>query len=108
MTCQRTKAFSYFLMLNFQPEKSANKEDRVRAYVFVCLHLFMHHCSADISLNIVDVMQRQEQEVVRLCLKHFRQHKYVEAFEALQRHTRVVLEHPALTDLHTQLVCITR
>jgi len=49
--------------------------------------------------------QYREQEVIRLCLKHFRQHNYSEAYEALQRQTRVTLEHPALTELHTQLVC---
>ena len=48
--------------------------------------------------------QYREQEVIRLCLKHFRQHNYSEAYEALQRQTRVTLEHPALTELHTQLV----
>ena len=42
---------------------------------------------------------------MRLCLKHFRQHNYGEVFEVLQRQTRVTLEHPALTELHTQLVC---
>jgi len=42
--------------------------------------------------------------VIRLCLKHFRQHNYSEAYDALQRETRVTLEHPALTELHTQLV----
>ena len=39
-----------------------------------------------------------------MCLKHFRQHHYMEAYQALQKKTKVALEHPALTELHTQLV----
>jgi hypothetical protein len=42
--------------------------------------------------------------VVRLCLKHFRQHNYQEAFESLQRHTQVQLEDPVLSQLHDILV----
>lgn len=49
-------------------------------------------------------LQYREREAIRLCLKHFRQHNYTEAYEALQRRTKIVLEHPALTELHTQLV----
>ncbi|XP_049964033.1 muskelin isoform X1 [Schistocerca serialis cubense] len=46
----------------------------------------------------------KEREVVRLCLKHFRQHNYNEAFEALQRHTEIQLEDPLLSKLHEILV----
>ncbi|XP_069681633.1 muskelin [Periplaneta americana] len=46
----------------------------------------------------------REREVVRLCLKHFRQHNYQEAFESLQRHTQVQLEDPVLSKLHDILV----
>ncbi|KAK7873640.1 hypothetical protein R5R35_009328 [Gryllus longicercus] len=46
----------------------------------------------------------REQEVVRLCLKHFRQHNYHSAFESLQRHTQVKLEDPLLSELHEILV----
>jgi len=46
----------------------------------------------------------REKEAVRLCLKHFRQHNYSEAFETLQKKTRVSLEHPLLTKLHKTLV----
>ena len=56
------------------------------------------------TVFLLRVVQYREQEVIRLCLKHFRQHNYSEAYEALQRQTRVTLEHPALTELHTQLV----
>jgi hypothetical protein len=42
--------------------------------------------------------------VVRLCLKHFRQHNYQEAFESLQRRTQVQLEDPVLSKLHDILV----
>jgi hypothetical protein len=41
---------------------------------------------------------------VRLCLKHFRQHNYQEAFESLQRRTQVRLEDPVLSKLHDILV----
>ncbi|XP_061271382.1 muskelin isoform X6 [Bos javanicus] len=46
----------------------------------------------------------REQEAIRLCLKHFRQHNYTEAFESLQKKTKIALEHPMLTDLHDKLV----
>jgi len=50
------------------------------------------------------LFQFREQEVVRLCLKHFRQHNYQEAFESLQRRTQVQLEDPVLSKLHDILV----
>ncbi|XP_072327210.1 muskelin isoform X3 [Scyliorhinus torazame] len=46
----------------------------------------------------------REQEAIRLCLKHFRQHNYTEAFESLQKKTKIALEHPMLTELHDKLV----
>ncbi|XP_052287065.1 muskelin-like isoform X2 [Dreissena polymorpha] len=46
----------------------------------------------------------REKETIRLCLKHFRQRQYDEAYEALQKRTRVDLEHPILTELHNLLV----
>uniref|UniRef100_A0A671NHU4 Muskelin-like n=2 Tax=Sinocyclocheilus anshuiensis TaxID=1608454 RepID=A0A671NHU4_9TELE len=46
----------------------------------------------------------REQEAIRLCLKHFRQHNCTEAFESLQKKTRIALEHPMLTHLHERLV----
>ncbi|CAH1783153.1 unnamed protein product, partial [Owenia fusiformis] len=46
----------------------------------------------------------REREAIRLCLKHFRQHHYIEAYEALKKKTKVSLEHEVLTDLHTELV----
>lgn len=49
-------------------------------------------------------LQYREQEAIRLCLKHFRQHNYTEAFESLQKKTRIALEHPMLTRLHERLV----
>lgn len=41
---------------------------------------------------------------MRLCLKHFRQMNYCDAFEALQREANVKLEDPLLSDLHQMLV----
>lgn len=46
----------------------------------------------------------RETEAIRLCLKHFRQQNYIEAFESLQKRTRIQLEDPLLTELHTCLV----
>lgn len=42
--------------------------------------------------------------MLRLCLKHFRRHRFNEAFDALLRQSDVMLEHPLLTELHSQLV----
>ncbi|XP_037092841.1 muskelin-like isoform X2 [Pollicipes pollicipes] len=46
----------------------------------------------------------REKEAIRLCLKHFRQQNYQEAFSSLQKRTRVQLEDPLLTQLHAALV----
>jgi len=48
--------------------------------------------------------QYREKETIRLCLKHFRQHNYLEVFESLQKKTKIQLEHPLLTELHSTLV----
>lgn len=49
-------------------------------------------------------MQLRELEIVRLCLKHFRQQGYEHAFQALQEQTTVNLEHPIMSEMHTALV----
>lgn len=49
-------------------------------------------------------MQYREREAMRLCLKHLRQFDYSEAFELLQKKSKVQLEHPLLTQLHSLLV----
>jgi len=46
----------------------------------------------------------RENEVVRLCLKHFRQRCYLDTFNSLQNLTNIKLEDQLLTDLHTNLV----
>ncbi|KAG0358454.1 Muskelin 1, intracellular mediator containing kelch motif, partial [Gamsiella multidivaricata] len=46
----------------------------------------------------------RETKSVRLCLKHFRQRKLLDAFKALQDRTNIELEHPLLTMLHHELV----
>lgn len=48
--------------------------------------------------------QLREVELVRLCLKHFRQQGYDYAFKALQEQTNVRLEDPMMSELHTALV----
>jgi len=42
----------------------------------------------------------REREAVRLCLKHLRQNQCLEAFECLQKRTKVQLEDPLLSELH--------
>ena len=44
-------------------------------------------------------------QAVRLCLKHLRDCDYTEAYHSLRKQSRVELEHPLLTQLHTVLVC---
>lgn len=41
---------------------------------------------------------------MRLCLKHLRQNNFTDAFEAVQKKSKVDLEHPLLTQLHRDLV----
>lgn len=49
-------------------------------------------------------MKYREKEVVRLCLKHFRQQGYHAAFRALQEQTNVHLESLLMSKLHETLV----
>ncbi|KAH8400886.1 hypothetical protein KR009_001632 [Drosophila setifemur] len=46
----------------------------------------------------------REVEIIKLCLKHFRQQGYMSAFGALQDQTNVQLEHPLISELHKYLV----
>nr|KAJ3410527.1 Muskelin 1, intracellular mediator containing kelch motif [Polyrhizophydium stewartii] len=46
----------------------------------------------------------RETEVIRLCLKHFRQRNILDSFQRLQEHANMQLEDPLLTDLHRHLV----
>ena len=46
----------------------------------------------------------RQREAIRLCLKHLRQKNYCEAFESLQKRTKVQLEDQLLTQLHKLLV----
>ena len=48
--------------------------------------------------------QYRQKEAIRLCLKHFRQHNYTNAFDYLQGKTQISLEDPMLTELHRTLV----
>ena len=50
------------------------------------------------------LVQYREREAIRLCLKHLRQHNYSEAFETLQKKTKISLEHPTISELHEKLV----
>jgi hypothetical protein len=49
-------------------------------------------------------IQFRETEVIRLCLKHFRQRNFQETFESLQKKTSLKLEDDLLTEIHNQLV----
>ncbi|KAJ3265912.1 Muskelin 1, intracellular mediator containing kelch motif [Chytriomyces hyalinus] len=51
-----------------------------------------------------DYVNYRENEVIRLCMKHFRQRNYLDAFECLQKRTQLQLEDPLLTQLHDSLV----
>ena len=62
-----------------------------------------HHTITGMSFF---AFQYREREAIRLCLKHFRQHNYTEAFESLQKRTKISLEHPVLTELHQKLVTV--
>lgn len=53
--------------------------------------------------NVI-TFQFREREAIRLCLKHFRQQNYSEAFEILQKKTKIQLEHRQLTELFDTLV----
>lgn len=55
-------------------------------------------------LMVACMFQFREQKAIRLCLKHFRQKNYMEAYHALQKKTKIMLEHPMVTDLHDVLV----
>lgn len=48
--------------------------------------------------------QFRETEVIRLCLKHFRQRNYQDTFESLQKRTDLKLEDDLLTEIHQKLV----
>lgn len=50
------------------------------------------------------LFQYREQEIVRLCMKHFRQRNYSSALQALQLETNVTLEDPMLAEFHKMLV----
>ncbi|XP_055379380.1 muskelin isoform X2 [Condylostylus longicornis] len=56
------------------------------------------------SSSLRDYNMVREVEIVKLCLKHFRQQGYDNAFKALQEQTNVRLEHPIITELHECLV----
>ncbi|TPX48357.1 hypothetical protein SeMB42_g03037 [Synchytrium endobioticum] len=51
-----------------------------------------------------DYINYREHEVVRLCLKHFRQRNYLDTFSSLQQRAHIQLEDPLLSELHKSLV----
>ncbi|ALC41608.1 muskelin, partial [Drosophila busckii] len=59
----------------------------------------MYTCARMKSYNSL-----REVEIIKLCLKHFRQQGYMKAFDALQEQTQVRLEHTLISELHKYLV----
>lgn len=56
------------------------------------------------GLSLKNYTMIREIEIVKLCLKHFRQQGYEKAFLALQEETNIYLEDQLITDLHRCLV----
>ncbi|XP_017485402.1 PREDICTED: muskelin isoform X1 [Rhagoletis zephyria] len=56
------------------------------------------------SASLKNYNMLREIEIVKLCLKHFRQQGYDAAFRALQEQTQVQLEHTLISELHKCLV----
>lgn len=56
------------------------------------------------GLSLKNYNMAREIEIIKLCLKHFRQQGYESAFKALQDETNVRLENQLITDLHHCLV----
>lgn len=48
--------------------------------------------------------QYRETQVIRLCLKYFRQRNHLDLFQLLQERTKLQLENPLLAELHLRLV----
>lgn len=57
-----------------------------------------------VSNSLKNYNIEREAEIIRLCLKYFRQQGYDKAFESLQEQTNVQLEHPIIQELHRTLV----
>lgn len=57
-----------------------------------------------VSSSLKSYTIEREAEIIRLCLKYFRQQGYNQAFQALQEQTNVQLEHPRCKHLHDDLV----
>ena len=49
-------------------------------------------------------LQYCRKQALRLCMKHLRECDYTEAYLSLCKHSRVELEHPLLSQLHSDLV----
>ncbi|XP_037034609.1 muskelin isoform X2 [Bradysia coprophila] len=57
-----------------------------------------------VQKSLGDLNNYRETEIVRLCLKHFRQQGYHSAFKVLREQTNVTLESQLMSDLHETLV----
>ena len=99
------KVSVWWMVQNFEVIVSINW------WSFVLFHLFStgkensEHSRQSVWWSfVVSSVQYREREAIRLCLKHFRQRHYMEAFQELSKKTKVSLEHPLLTELHDLLV----
>ena len=72
----------------------------------MCLHFYnyVNFVTRVFRQHLILPFQYREIQAIRLCLKHFRQHNYMEAFDALRKKTNILLEDPILSELHTALV----
>ncbi|KAI9335165.1 Muskelin N-terminus-domain-containing protein [Zopfochytrium polystomum] len=62
-------------------------------------------CNKSVMEKVLwDYYNYRETEVIRLCLKHFRQRNFMDVFDVLQQRTQLQLEDPFLTELHKVLV----
>ena len=52
----------------------------------------------------ISSVQHYKHEALRLCMKHLRDNEFSEAYNSLRKHSRVELEHPILSELHSVLV----
>ncbi|XP_021957307.1 muskelin isoform X2 [Folsomia candida] len=59
---------------------------------------------ATVQPSVEQFIAYREREAIRVCLKHLRDHNHIEAFESLQKKTKIQLEHPLMTHLYNTLV----
>jgi len=76
------------------------------SFNFSIWHVELHGLTSPkvVQPKIHSFLEFKEKEVIRYCLKHFRDNNYMSAFHALESSTSVKLEQPLVTKLHQYLV----